>query len=288
MQGWILANFHSSAHLGSVGPLTLARFWFTHLSLIPHYNTNFVRNTMNYLLLVLPDRLWVVCVRPCVFRVAITSQNISNIIVTRGPLILASSKLIPHHSLSSVVLSIARVARPREVDDGTFNAAQPLLCSRDVSMSFIPFTPARRCGISMDTNLSVGVTVFDSGAITRPVSPAPLLPPLAQSVTSLATSAFLGGCTSYLKVVLSPTKVLTHTPTQPSAFLPPLLSALASSPPTTKSGTTATPFDVVVVADLATINGTARCRLIGSSPHPRHRPTIPVFDPQIHGNCTPP
>jgi hypothetical protein len=193
MQGWLLANFHSSAHLGSVGPLTLARFWFTHLSLIPHYNTNFVRNTMNYLLLVLPDRLWVVCVRPCVFRVAITSQNISNIIVTRGPLILASSKLIPHHSLSSVVLSIACLARPREVDDGTFNAAQPLLCSRDVSMSFIPFTLARRCGISMDTNLSVGVAVFDSGAITRPVSPAPLLPPLAQSVTSLATSAFLGG-----------------------------------------------------------------------------------------------
>jgi hypothetical protein len=132
MQGWLLANFHSAATPGSVSPQNLAHLWLTPSSLLPHYNTHFVRNAANYLLSVYPDRLSVVCMRPWVFRVSVASQNIANVIVTGGPLVLASSVLIPHHSLGSVVLAVACLARSSEVDDGVFNAAQPppALCPR--------------------------------------------------------------------------------------------------------------------------------------------------------------
>jgi hypothetical protein len=72
-----------------------------------------------------PDCLSVVCVRPWVFRVSVASQNIANVIVTRGPLVLTSSVLIPHHSLGSAMLAVDCLARSSEVDDGVFNAAQP-------------------------------------------------------------------------------------------------------------------------------------------------------------------
>jgi hypothetical protein len=125
MQGWLLANFHSTATPGSVSPQNPAHLWLTPSSLLPHYNTHFVRNVANYLLSVHPDRLSVVCVRPWVFRVSVASQNIANVIVTRGPLVLASSVLIPHHSMGSAMLAIDCLARSSEVDDGVFNATQP-------------------------------------------------------------------------------------------------------------------------------------------------------------------
>jgi hypothetical protein len=127
MQGWLLANYHSTATPGSVCHQMSAHLWLTPSSLLPHYNIHSVSNAANYLLSVHPDRLRVVCLRPWVFRVSVASQNIANVIVTRGPLVLASSVLILHHSMASAVRAVARLAESSEVEDDVINAAQPPL-----------------------------------------------------------------------------------------------------------------------------------------------------------------
>jgi hypothetical protein len=235
MQGWLLANFHSAATLGSVCPQKLAHLWLTPSSLLPHYNTHFVRNAVNYLLLVHPDRLSVVCVRPWVFRVSVASQNIANVIVTRGPLVLASSVLIPHHSLGSAVLAVACLARLSEVDDDVINAAQPphrpVVAS---SLSPIPSTVAGHYEISRDTISSDSTAVSDCGGITHLISPAPPLLPPVLTVARLATAAPSGSCKAFLNAVLSPAKAPPRCPRQPFRLPPaplPLFSLPRHGPP---------------------------------------------------------
>jgi hypothetical protein len=253
MQGWLLANFHSAATPGSICPQRLAHLWLTPSSLLPHYNTNFVRNAANYLLSVHPDRLCVVCVRPWVFRVSVASQNIANVIVTRGPLVLASSVLIPHHSMDSAVLAVDRLAKSPEVDDGVFNAAQPPPVLP--SLSPTPSTLAGQRKIYRDTISSGCAAVSDRRGITRLVSPAPALLPLP--IPAVARP--------FLKAVLSPAKA-PHRPPPPATHsashpLPP--AAIAASRRTTRFATVAT-LSAAVVAVASVIGKiSARCRLPG-------------------------
>ncbi|AQK93753.1 hypothetical protein ZEAMMB73_Zm00001d010260 [Zea mays] len=159
-------------------------------------------------------------------RVLVASQNIANVIVTRGPLVLASSVLIPHHSLASAVRAVARLTESSEVEDDVINAAQPP--PRPVVASSLPTIPSTvpgHCKKSRDTILSDSAAGSDSGGITRLVSPAPPLLPLpVPAVARLATVAPPQSCKSFLNAVLSPAKAPPRQPRQ-NLRLPPATSS---------------------------------------------------------------
>jgi hypothetical protein len=289
MQGWLLANFHSAATPGSICAQSPAHLWLTPSSLLPHYNTNFVRNAANYLLSVHPDRLRVVCVRPWVFRVSVASQNVANVLVTRGPLVLASSVLIPHHSMVSAVLAVDRLAKSPEVDDGVFNAAQPPPVLP--SLSPTPSTVAGQRKIYRNTISSDCAAVSARGGITRLVSPAPALLPLPiPAVARPATPASSGDSAPFLKAVLSPAK-------------PPPRPPPPSHPFSLPSATSRCYRCLASDHQVRDCRDPVRCRGCGRlghrqklcpmpiaralTPHPRRRPSIPAPARRVPGSAVP-